>query len=71
MTFVELMSGATNIQRTRIQISIINDGYSIYTVNSWCTGSRRPKRFYQYQLQKKVKSIFGIDTTPEELFPER
>lgn len=70
MTFVELMSRATNNQRTRIQISIINDGYSIYTVNSWCNGSRRPKLFYQYQLQKNVKSIFGIDTTPEELFPE-
>lgn len=71
MTFVELMSGATNDQRTKIQISIINDGYSLYTVSSWITGARKPKLFYQFQIQKQVKRIFGIDTTPEELFPER
>lgn len=70
MTFVELMSGATNEQRTKMKVSIVSDGFSFSTANAWSNGERNPKPYYQAQIQKNVKRIFGADIPTNELFPK-
>ena len=71
MTFVNLMTGATPELRTKMKVAIVNDGFSFSTANCWSNGTRTPKKFYQSQLQKHVKRIFGLDLPTIELFPEQ
>ena len=71
MNIKKIWETASQKQRNELMTLIVMDGVAYPTAYSWCNGSRRPKPLYQERILKYVKDVFGIESTAEELFPER
>lgn len=71
MEIKKILETASQKQRNELMTLIVMDGVAYPTAYSWCKGSRRPKPLYQERILKYVKDVFGIESTAEELFPER
>lgn len=71
MNIKKIWETASQKQRNELMTLIVMDGVAYPTAYSWCNGSRRPKPLYQERILKYMKDVFGIESTAEELFPER